>query len=92
MPAKNPAACKKLLIFGATGLIGKYITQALVQNKSKFDRIAVFTSSATVQNKVQEIESLKKEGVEIIVGDVTNSKDVVDAYRGGNIGDRPKEY
>ncbi|KAI1615094.1 isoflavone reductase [Exophiala viscosa] len=81
MPAKHPAACKKLLIIGATGLIGKYITLALVQSKSKFDRIAILTSADTVQNKVQEIEDLKKEGVDIIVGDVTNFKDVVDAYR-----------
>ncbi|KIV86805.1 hypothetical protein PV11_02393 [Exophiala sideris] len=81
MSAKSPAACKKLLIIGATGLIGKFITEALVQNKSKFDRIAILTSSATVQNKAQEIENLKKEGVDIIVGDVTNSKDVVEAYR-----------
>ncbi|KAK5033548.1 hypothetical protein LTS07_003853 [Exophiala sideris] len=81
MPAESPAACKKLLIIGATGLIGKFITEALVQNTSKFDRIAILTSSATVQNKAQEIENLKKEGVDIIVGDVTNSKDVVEAYR-----------
>ncbi|KIW60602.1 hypothetical protein PV05_00808 [Exophiala xenobiotica] len=81
MPPDKPTACKKLLIFGATGLIGKYITQAIVENKDKFDRIAIFTSHGTVQTKADQIDTLKKQGIEVIIGDVTNSEDVVKAYQ-----------
>lgn len=82
MSSQKPAACKKLLIFGATGLIGSHITRAIVRNKSKFDRIAVFTSQATVENKADTIEALKNQGVDVVVGDVTKSEDVVKAYQG----------
>ncbi|KAK5281599.1 hypothetical protein LTR40_004584 [Exophiala xenobiotica] len=81
MSPDQTMACKKLLIFGATGLIGKYITQAIVENKDKFDRIAIFTSQGTVQSKADQIDALKKQGVDVIVGDVTNSEDVVKAYQ-----------
>ncbi|KAK5274965.1 hypothetical protein LTR99_004327 [Exophiala xenobiotica] len=81
MSPDKTMACKKLLIFGATGLIGKYITQAIVENKGKFDRIAIFTSQGTVQSKADQIDALKKQGVDVIVGDVTNSEDVVKAYQ-----------
>jgi nucleoside-diphosphate-sugar epimerase len=81
--------CKKLLIFGATGLIGSRIIQEIVRNKSKFDRIAVFTSSGTYESKASEMQSLKKGGVEVIVGDVTNSDDVKKAYQGGIDHSRP---
>lgn len=81
MSPQKPAACKNLLIFGATGLIGTHITRAIVQNKSQFDRIAVFTSPSTVESKADAIEALKNEGVDVIVGDVTKSEDVVKAYQ-----------
>jgi len=38
------AATKNILIFGATGLIGTYITNAIVASKSKFGRVVVFVS------------------------------------------------
>ena len=74
--------CKKLLIFGATGLIGSRIIRAVIQNKAKFDRVAIFTSPGTVEAKADEIEGLKKEGVDVIVGDVTKASDVTNAYKG----------
>jgi uncharacterized protein YbjT (DUF2867 family) len=74
--------CKKLLIFGATGLVGSRITREIVRNKSRFDRIAVFTSSGTYESKAGEIQSLKAEGVDVIVGDITNPDDVKKAYTG----------
>ncbi|PVI06883.1 NAD(P)-binding protein [Periconia macrospinosa] len=73
---------KKILIFGATGVIGKYITQALIDNKSKFEKIGIFTSQSTVDNKKEEIERLKSEGLDVIVGDIRNEGDVVKAYEG----------
>ncbi|EXJ94495.1 hypothetical protein A1O1_02891 [Capronia coronata CBS 617.96] len=80
MSSTTSPACKKLLIFGATGLVGSRITREIVRNKSKFERIAIFTSPTTVESKSDQIQSLKKEGVDVIVGDLTNSSDVARAY------------
>ena len=74
----NPS--KNILIFGATGLIGEHITNAILVNKEKFGRIGVFTSSNTVWTKSDEIEELKKQGAEIIAGDVKSKSDVNEAY------------
>lgn len=71
-----------LLIFGATGVIGKFIAEQIIAAKSNFRRIAIFTSPGTVEKKSDEIEKLKAEGVEVIAGDVTNEKDVRSAYEG----------
>lgn len=73
---------KKILVFGATGVIGKYIITALVENKDTFDAIGVFTSPETLQNKQKEIDSLKSEGVKIIIGSVQSESDVKRAYEG----------
>ncbi|EXJ76737.1 uncharacterized protein A1O5_01245 [Cladophialophora psammophila CBS 110553] len=81
MSATVSPACKKLLIFGATGLIGSRIAREIVRHKSKFERVAVFTSQGTYEFKASEIKGLEKEGVDIIVGDITNSDDVVKAYQ-----------
>lgn len=75
-------ASKKLLIVGASGLIGSRITKSIVQNKKSFDRIAIFTSPNTVQTKVEFIKGLEDEGVEIIQGDATNPEDIKRAYKG----------
>lgn len=73
---------KKLLIVGATGLVGSRITEAIVKNKDSFERVAIFTSPSTAQTKAELIEKLKKEGVEIIEGDVTKTEDIQRAYQG----------
>ncbi|KAH8601832.1 NmrA-like family-domain-containing protein [Bisporella sp. PMI_857] len=70
-----------ILIIGATGVIGKYITQQIVLAKSSFGRIAILTSKNTLDTKAPEIEVLKKEGVEVFVGDITLEKDVKSAYK-----------
>lgn len=75
---------KKLLVIGASGLVGSRITNAIVQSKKSFDRIAVFTSPNTVKTKPDFIANLKKEGVDIIEGDVTKSEDIKRAYEGIN--------
>ena len=71
-----------ILIFGATGVIGKFIIEQLVAAKSNFSRIVIFTSRGTVENKKDEIGRLKEQGVEVVVGDVTNESDVRKAYEG----------
>ena len=73
---------KKVLVFGATGVIGKYIVGALVENKESLCQIGIFTSPATVQNKSDEIEKLKEQGVKVVVGNLESEDDVKKAYGG----------
>ncbi|KJX93515.1 isoflavone reductase family protein [Zymoseptoria brevis] len=73
---------KNILIFGATGLIGTHITKAILDNKSRWSSVAVFTSANTVQTKADEITHLKAQGVKIIEGDLTSESDVNNAYKG----------
>jgi uncharacterized protein YbjT (DUF2867 family) len=77
----TPSSCKKLLIFGATGLIGSRITAEIVRCKNNFDRIGIFTSKGTSESKATGLSKLKDQGVEIIIGDMTNADDVTKAYK-----------
>jgi FlaA1/EpsC-like NDP-sugar epimerase len=72
----------KVLIIGATGVIGKPITEQVIAAKSSFERIAILTSANTVETKVDEIKSLKDNGVEVFVGDLGVEADVKKAYEG----------
>lgn len=72
---------KNILIFGATGLIGRYITDAIVKEKDSFNRVVIFTTPATVAKKAEYIQHLKSAGVEIITGGITNEKDIQLAYQ-----------
>lgn len=73
---------ENILIFGATGLVGEHITNAIVQNASDFGRVAIFTSYNTLLSKSDEIEGLKSRGVEILSGDITSEGDVSEALSG----------
>lgn len=73
---------RNLLIFGATGYIGQYIVKAILKDRSAIGRIVVFTSKSSARNKVEHLQSLKSQGVEVIVGDVTQSEDIRKAYNG----------
>ncbi|KAH6637775.1 hypothetical protein C7974DRAFT_306960 [Boeremia exigua] len=72
---------RKILIFGATGLIGKYIIQEIVSAQPPFEKIGLFTSPATVEKKAEEIQGWREKGVEVVVGDVNDEGDVRDAYK-----------
>ncbi|RMZ81287.1 hypothetical protein DV737_g2553, partial [Chaetothyriales sp. CBS 132003] len=76
LPAKN------ILIFGATGVIGNYITRAIVDSKHLFERICVFTSEKTIIEKVQDICALESWGVEVFVGRLEEEQKVKEAYQG----------
>lgn len=76
---------KKVLIFGATGVIGKYLIQEIVNAKSSFDKIGLFTSPNTAENKADEIKSWEEKGVNIHVGDVNSEEDVKKAYAGTTV-------
>lgn len=74
---------RDILIFGATGVIGKYIIAEIINAKSSFGKIGIFTSQNTVESKADEIKALKAKGVEVIVGNVDSEDDVNKAYASG---------
>jgi hypothetical protein len=71
-----------ILIFGATGSIGKYITNHIVDAQPPFSHVAIFTAEDTLTRKADYINELKSKGVTIITGDITNEQDVTKAYEG----------
>ncbi|PYH89946.1 isoflavone reductase family protein [Aspergillus ellipticus CBS 707.79] len=71
-----------LLIFGATGTIGSYITAAIVAARPSFNRIAIFTSPNTFNSKAPALDALRQQGVDILVGDITSREEVLKAYEG----------
>ncbi|TVY51920.1 Isoflavone reductase, partial [Lachnellula cervina] len=73
-----------LLVFGATGNIDAYILREILKNKDSFGEITIITSQGTVENKAEQLQNLRSEGVEVIVGDVTNPVDVLNVLKGIN--------
>ena len=84
MSSQSGLQAKNILIFGATGAIGSHIIDALVDARADYERLAIFTSPATVKNKSDLIAQLKSKGVEIIVGDLKSEEQVRKAYEGNN--------
>ncbi|KAI0836564.1 NAD(P)-binding protein [Hypoxylon sp. FL0890] len=75
----------KILIFGVTGNIGKYITNAIVSAKPPIaQQISIFTSQATTSSRSKQSlpSSWKSEWVSVITGDLNNADDVRKAYSG----------
>lgn len=75
----------KLLIIGATGVIGKYITSAILSSKSRINalsQVSILTSPATVSNPAKQalLSSWKSQGLSIITGDINDAEDVRRAY------------
>ena len=73
---------KRIILFGATGVIGTYILNALIQAQRPFEKIGIFTSPGTVERKVSQIQSFKDQGVEVIAGDLNNEEQAKKAYQG----------
>jgi len=61
-----------ILIFGATGVIGKPIVDELINEKASFRRIAIFTSQGAVTSKADVIRRFEESGVEVFVGDLSD--------------------
>ncbi|KAI1101591.1 NAD(P)-binding protein [Jackrogersella minutella] len=75
----------KILIIGATGTIGKYITNAIVSSEPRIGQhISIFTSQATASSPSKQglLTPWKSRGVSIITGDINNADDVRYAYNG----------
>lgn len=73
---------KNILLFGATGNIGSFILDAILPERSQFGRVAIFTSPHTAETKASQLNKLKEQGVEVIVGNVEDENAVKAAYEG----------
>ncbi|KAK1468459.1 NmrA-like family protein [Colletotrichum melonis] len=71
----------KILVFGATGQIGVFITAALLDASPSFDQITIFTSPTTVERKADLLDGWKKKGLKIIAGDVDDTEQIKAAYK-----------
>ncbi|ROT37488.1 hypothetical protein SODALDRAFT_280627 [Sodiomyces alkalinus F11] len=71
-----------ILILGATGQIGKYITDAVINAQPSFDQVTIFTSKEASASKADYLDKLQQKGVRIVNGDLTNEKDVKAALEG----------
>ncbi|KAI2775975.1 NAD(P)-binding protein [Daldinia loculata] len=72
-----------ILIIGATGTIGKYITEAILSADPHVGRqVSIFTSPATASSPDKEaiLSSWKSRGLSVITGDLSNADDVRNAY------------
>lgn len=85
-PFPTYRAPHNIMILGATGTIGTYITRAIVDASSQghFGRISIYTSEKTIVEKVQDICALESWGVEIFVGSLDDERRFKDACRGEN--------
>ena len=83
MPASYSAQpTRNILIIGSTGVIGTYITRAIIDARDHFDRICVLTSEKTIVEKPQDIAALDAWGVEIFTGRLEKEAAVKRAYEG----------
>ena len=82
MPPYTAPQTKNILIIGSTGVIGTYITRAIVDARESFDRICVLTSQKTFVEKIQDIAALEAWGVEIFTGRLESETAVKRAYEG----------
>jgi len=73
---------KKILVLGATGVIGKVLVSALINAKGNFERIGIFTSAETVLEKKDLVALYQNQGVDVITGDLYDDNDVLNALKG----------
>lgn len=80
--ATNTSIPRKIIVFGATGLIGSHIIQQIYNARESIEKIGFFTSESTAKNKPDELEAWRKKGVDVIVGNIDSGDDVAKAYEG----------
>lgn len=75
-----------ILLFGATGFIGQYITSSIVSAQPAFSQVTIFTSKETAASKGALLEGWKKAGnVTVVTGSVDSEGDVRAAYKDHSI-------
>lgn len=80
-----PPTPSNILIIGATGNIGKYITNQILAAKPPVaQKVSVFTSPATAADPSKQalLSSWKSQGLAVIEGDLRNADHVTKAYEG----------
>lgn len=73
-----------ILIFGATGFIGTYITEKIITAQPAFDRVTIFTSPERAASKSNLFAGWQKQAgghVSVVTGSVDSEADVKAAYR-----------
>jgi hypothetical protein len=70
----------KILIFGGTGTIGRYITSSILKAQPSFNQVFLFTSPNSASTKTALLSKWKSSGLSVIEGDITNPADVKGAY------------
>lgn len=75
---------KRILVLGATGVIGEVLLNALVNAKDTFESIGIFTSATTVESKKDLVASFASRGVLVRTGDLYNDNDVLEMYKGAS--------
>ncbi|RMD40609.1 hypothetical protein DV735_g4514, partial [Chaetothyriales sp. CBS 134920] len=78
----SPWKPTNILVFGATGVIGKFLIAELAKAKassSSFGRVAIFTSQNTVDTKPEAIKNLQASGVEIFTGSLDDHERIKEA-------------
>ena len=76
------ASLERILLIGSTGTIGTAIRKALVLQKSRFMKIGVLTSTASLEKKKAVFDSLQSEGLEIVLSDLDDKESLSKALKG----------
>lgn len=84
-PIMTVPQSKKILVFGATGVVGKVLTNALLNTKGFFESIGIFTSVDSATSKKELLDEYESRGAKIIIGDIYKDEDVLEAYQGRSI-------
>jgi nucleoside-diphosphate-sugar epimerase len=73
-----------ILLIGSTGTIGSALRKSLVARKSAFEKVGVLTGSASLADpkKAEAFQSVKSEGVEIVVAELDDKSGLVKALKG----------
>lgn len=80
------AGPSRVLIFGATGNIGRHITEAILGRSGSRHQTRIFLSlsSAEDESKSDLLDAWKNKGADIQAGDLTKEEDVSKAYEGAD--------
>jgi hypothetical protein len=76
---------KDIIFFGATGTIGVPIVKAIIESKSLFGRLVIFTAPGGGAAKTSLLQDWKASGLEIIEGDINSEEQVLAAYKGNSV-------
>ncbi|KAI9149946.1 NAD(P)-binding protein [Paramyrothecium foliicola] len=67
-----------VLVLGASGFLGEYVSQELIRQRSRFSRVAILTEVS----KRHKFEAVEKQGIEIVLGSFKDA----DSFKGQSCG------